>query len=66
MPYDSYAGMSDDDIHALYAYMTTRIAPVDKAVEPMTALHFPYNRRSLMRLWNWLYLDHKRFFAGTG
>ena len=64
MPYDSYAGMSDDDIHALYAYMTTRIAPVDKAVEPMTALHFPYNRRSLMRLWNWLYLDHKRFSPG--
>ncbi|WP_051537194.1 c-type cytochrome [Asaia prunellae] len=66
MPYDSYAGMTDDDIHALYVYVTTQITPVDQAVGPVTALHFPYNMRSLMRVWNWMYLDKGRFAPRPG
>lgn len=61
MPYDSYAAMTDQDIHALYTYMQTAIEPIEDAAGPVTSLRFPYNIRGLMRVWNWLYLDRRVF-----
>ncbi|RUT24811.1 cytochrome C [Asaia sp. W19] len=66
MPYDSYAGMTDADIHALYVYLGSAVAPVETSGGPVTALRFPYNMRSLMRVWNWLYLDSRRFEPHPG
>ncbi|MGF6573772.1 mono/diheme cytochrome c family protein [Paraburkholderia sp. GAS333] len=60
MPYTSYAALTDNDVHALYAYFRHEVAPVD-AVPPSTALPFPFNIRSSMALWNALFLDSKPF-----
>ncbi len=58
MPYTSYRGLTDDDIHALYVYFMEEVEPVDNAV-PDTDLSFPYNLRMLMGPWNLLFLkDH--------
>lgn len=55
MPYTSYRGLTDDDIHALYVYFMEEVEPVDNAV-PETQLSFPYNMRMLMGPWNLLFL----------
>jgi mono/diheme cytochrome c family protein len=60
MPYTSYSQLSDDDVHALYAYFMHGVAPVDKAA-PRTALPFPFNVRSSMRVWNLLFYRDARF-----
>ncbi|WP_347557215.1 cytochrome c [Robbsia sp. KACC 23696] len=60
MPYTDYTALTDKDIHALYAYFHTAVAPVDVAA-PRTALTFPFNVRASMALWNVLYLHDKRF-----
>jgi fructose 5-dehydrogenase cytochrome subunit len=56
MPYTSYAKFTDDDVHALYAYFTKGVQPVD-ARAPETALPFPMNIRLSMMVWNFLFLD---------
>lgn len=54
MPYVSYAIMTDEDIHALYAYFMQGVAPVEqKATE--TDLPFPMNIRASMMGWNMLF-----------
>ncbi|GAB2569430.1 cytochrome c [Dyella jejuensis] len=58
MPYPSYAGITDDDMKALYAYFTQGIEPVDKA-PPATQLPFPFNQRWLMGGWNLLFAGGK-------
>jgi fructose 5-dehydrogenase cytochrome subunit len=60
MPYTSYTGLTDDDVHALYAYFMHGVAPVDAAA-PQTKLPFPFNVRASMALWNTLYLRERRF-----
>ena len=68
MPYTDYAGISDSDIHALYTFMTTRVAPVDTEAAHATQLGFPYSIRSSMALWNLLYLkspSHADIDAGN-
>lgn len=60
MPYTSYAALTDDDVHALYAYFRQGVAPVD-AVPPKTTLPFPFSMRSTMAVWNALFLDSKPF-----
>lgn len=55
MPYTAYAGISDADMHALYAYFLHGVAPVDQAT-PTTKLPFPFNLRWSMTFWNALYL----------
>ena len=62
MPYTSYQGMSDEDIHALYVYLQQGVKPVDAAVAP-TRLAFPFNIRPLMFGWNLLFLDNQGFVA---
>mgnify|MGYP000265027003 CR=1 FL=1 len=54
MPYVSYAVMSDDDIHALYAYFMQGVEPVDEKA-PDTSLPFPMNIRASMMGWNMLF-----------
>jgi mono/diheme cytochrome c family protein len=53
-PYTEFTRVSDDDVAALYAYFKT-IAPVH-AVPPADQLHFPYNQRWALGIWNRLYL----------
>ncbi|WP_323990320.1 cytochrome c [Nguyenibacter sp. L1] len=60
MPYTSYARLTDADIHALYAYFTQAVRPVDTA-PPATRLPFPFNIRASMMVWNALFLDGTRF-----
>ena len=60
MPYTSYQGMSDADVHALYVYLQQGVKAVDNAVAP-TALAFPFNIRALMFGWNQLFLDRHGF-----
>lgn len=61
MPYADYAGLTDQDIHALYTYFHQGVAPVDTPA-PRTALKFPFNIRASLSVWNLLYL-HKQPFA---
>lgn len=60
MPYTAYAGISDEDMHALYAYFMQGVAPVDQAA-PATALPFPFNIRLSMAAWNLLFLDTRPY-----
>lgn len=60
MPYPSYAGLTDADISALYAYFMHGVEAVD--VKPQqTALAFPFNMRFSMFGWNLLFLHNKPF-----
>lgn len=53
MPYTAYQGMSDEDIHALWLWLTTDVAAVDKPTAT-TDLAFPWSLRFLMHFWNYL------------
>jgi mono/diheme cytochrome c family protein len=61
MPYDAYAGMSDDDVKALYAYLMHGVKPVDEPPKTQTNLKFPFNLRILMAGWDLLYADGRPF-----
>ncbi|TWI12778.1 c-type cytochrome [Aerolutibacter ruishenii] len=65
MPYDSYALVTDEDVHALYAYFMHRVAPVGGAA-PSTRLSFPFNIRASMMVWNLLFLQDKPFAPDPG
>ncbi|MDQ0670309.1 MULTISPECIES: cytochrome c [unclassified Pseudomonas] len=65
MPYTSYQGMSDDDIHALYVYLQQGVKAVDQPV-PETHLAFPFNIRQLMFGWNLVFLDSQGFVPKPG
>ncbi|WP_409560027.1 molybdopterin cofactor-binding domain-containing protein [Hyphomicrobium sp. MC8b] len=58
-PYTSFAGTSEADLQALYAYLMTQAPVPTKA--PETKLHFPFNVRGLMASWNALFLNAKPF-----
>ena len=61
MPYDAYAGITDEDMQALYAYFMHGVAPVDDTPKERTALPFPFNMRIAMAGWNLLYAGGKPF-----
>ncbi|WP_229792770.1 c-type cytochrome [Rhodanobacter panaciterrae] len=65
MPYTAYARLSDDDVHALYAWFMHDVSPVDTAPTP-TRLPFPFNIRLSMAAWNLLFLDSKPFTPDPG
>jgi fructose 5-dehydrogenase cytochrome subunit len=65
MPYDAYGQISDDDLHALYAYFQNGVAPVDDKPRNLTALPFPFNVRFSMTFWNLLYADTSPFKANS-
>jgi len=63
-PYDHYAKLADDDVHALYAFVMTRSPVIQRT--PRTRLAFPLNQRWLVALWNLLYLDRTPFRSDPG
>jgi len=65
MPYPSYAKISDDDIHALYAYMMQGVAPVAQANRPPD-IPFPLNMRWPLKLWNVVFLSNGTYQPKTG
>jgi mono/diheme cytochrome c family protein len=54
-PYDHFTRLTDEDIHALYAFMMTR-APVN-STPPENKLPFPFNLRPLLAGWKLLFLS---------
>ena len=61
MPYDAYAGITDDDIKALYAYFMQGVKPYDQPPAHVTQLPFPFNIRFIMAGWNMIFADSGRF-----
>lgn len=60
MPYPSYAKTSDEDMRALYAYLMHGLPPVNQPNKP-AAMHFPFNMRWGLSLWNTVFLDTTPF-----
>lgn len=61
MPYPYYTKLSESDVRDIFAYLRT-LPPVHHAVRT-NQLPFPYNIRTSMRLWNWLYFEPGSFKA---
>jgi mono/diheme cytochrome c family protein len=59
MPYASYTYMSDADALAIKAYLFT-LKPLHAPTPPNT-LVFPFNQRSLMRIWSALFNPDQRY-----
>ncbi|HKD48822.1 MAG TPA: cytochrome c [Rhizomicrobium sp.] len=64
MPYPYFARMSDADLSSLWAYLKT-LAPVRHAVE-VNRLRFPFDVRTLMTGWDWLYFKSEAFKPVAG
>src|ERR1035438_1507013 len=64
MPYTSYAKLSQEDLLALYAFFMQGIPPVRQLNHP-TRLKWPLRMRSLMAVWNGLYLKKGEFVADS-
>lgn len=60
MPYPEFSKMSDDDLHALYAYIMLRIPPVAKPTEPADVA-FPFNQRWTLYGWQWAFMPRGGF-----
>lgn len=60
MPYPSYAKMTADDMQALYAYLMQGLAPLKQVNKP-SEMHWPFNMRWGLAIWNWLFLDDEPF-----
>ncbi|WP_109482808.1 cytochrome c [Paraburkholderia sp. C35] len=56
MPYPSYAKVNDDDMHALYTYFMSGVAPIRQANrEP--DIKWPMNMRWPLKFWNMVFLE---------
>jgi mono/diheme cytochrome c family protein len=53
-PYTAYTKVTDEDIHAIYAYLQS-LKPV-KYNPPANEMSFPYSQRGLLTVWNKLFL----------
>jgi mono/diheme cytochrome c family protein len=51
-PYTHFTKLTDEDVHALFAYFMTR--PAMPAVNRQNTLRFPFNVRALQAGWKWL------------
>ncbi len=60
MPYTAYAKLTDQDMHDLWAYMST-VAPVANPIDENAGMSFPYNQRLAMVGWNMLHFDNSGF-----
>lgn len=63
-PYTAFTELTDDDIHALYAYLMS-LTPVSATIPPNT-VPFPLNIRSLEEGWKILYFRKKAFQPNPG
>ena len=64
MPYTAFASMTDADIDALYNYLIYGVPAEDHRV-PETQLPFPFSVRSMMSVWNALFLSQEALPAGS-
>ncbi len=64
MPYPSYAKMTADDMQALYAYLMQGLAPLKQVNKP-SEMHWPFNMRWGLAIWNWLFLDDEPFVPNS-
>ncbi|MGF6731682.1 mono/diheme cytochrome c family protein [Paraburkholderia youngii] len=62
MPYPSFAKITDDDMHALYAYFMHGVQPV-AVPAPQTRLPFPFNQRWALTFWDWVFAPKGQFKA---
>jgi len=60
MPYTAYAKVSDEDLQDLFAYLTSQIAPVNRASQPAD-IAWPLTMRWPLALWNMAFHDTARF-----
>ena len=58
-PYDHFTKITDDDMHALYAYIML-LDPIEYT-PPDNELGFPFNIRLTLAGWNLLFLDKSRW-----
>jgi mono/diheme cytochrome c family protein len=58
-PYTAYTRVTDQDVHAIYAYL--RSLKAVRYTPPPNELHFPFSVRSLLAGWNLLYLEAGRY-----
>src|SRR5262245_33791978 len=65
MPYPSFAKVREDDMRALWAYLSKGLAPVEKANRP-AEMSFPFSIRLGMAYWNALFLDTAPFAPNPG
>nr|WKF55643.1 Alcohol dehydrogenase (quinone), cytochrome c subunit [Paraburkholderia busanensis] len=65
MPYPSFAKISDEDLHALYAYFMHGVQPVAIAA-PETRLPFPFSQRWALMFWDWAFVPSGPFKPETG
>ncbi|MCP1246597.1 cytochrome c [Acetobacter cerevisiae] len=54
MPFPSYARMTDEDLHALYAYFMHGVQPVAQAVRP-NGIPWPLSMRFPLTVWRWVF-----------
>lgn len=64
MPFPSFSKISDDDMHALYAYFMHGVAPVARPT-PETKLPFPFDQRLGLAAWDELFAPQERFDPRT-
>ena len=62
MPYTSYTRLSQEDLSALYVFFMQGIEPVPILNRP-TQLSWPLSMRSLMAVWNTIYLKKGEYAA---
>jgi len=65
MPYPSYAGLSDSDIDALYAYLQHAVKPV-RQTTPEPEIPWLLGMRWPLAIWNWLFVDGKPYQPDAG
>ncbi|MDQ6618584.1 MAG: c-type cytochrome [Pseudomonadota bacterium] len=61
-PYEHFRYITDDDLHALYAFIMTREAVAART--PENDLRFPYNVRALIAAWKLMFLRDPERSAG--
>jgi mono/diheme cytochrome c family protein len=60
MPYPSFAKITDEDMHALYAFMMHGVPPVSTD-PPRTHVPFPFNQRWALGIWRRLFAPSATF-----
>ncbi|MEQ8736071.1 MAG: cytochrome c [Rhodospirillaceae bacterium] len=58
-PYPSFTKVSEEDLTDLYAFLKSTAS--SSYTPPDNDMGFPFNQRSLLSIWNALYLDNERF-----
>ena len=64
MPYPSYRRIARADADAIYAYLMTR--PATAVPNPRNGVGFPFNIRTLVNFWNFLYREAESAPASQG